>query len=41
MKEKIYKQPNKEEMETTINVYYDERKLIVYTNKVPLQKQLN
>lgn len=41
MKEKIYKQPNKEEMETTINVCYSERKLIVYTNKVPLQKQLN
>lgn len=41
MKEKIYKEPNKSEEETTINVLYKERKLIVYTNKVSLQKQLN
>lgn len=41
MKEKIYKEPNKTEMETTINVLYDEKKLIIYTNKVQLQKQLN
>lgn len=41
MKEKIYKEPNKSEMETTINVFYEERKLVLYTNKVPLQKQLN
>lgn len=41
MKEKIYKEPNKSEEETTINVLYNERKLIVYTNKVSLQKQLN
>ena len=39
MKEKIYKEPNKTEMETTINVLYDEKKLIIYTNKVQLQKQ--
>jgi hypothetical protein len=28
-------------METTINVLYGENKLSIYTNKVPLQKQLN
>ena len=38
---KIYKEPIKEEMETTINVLYKENKLILYTNKVNLQKQLN
>lgn len=41
MKEKKYKEPIKEEMETTINVLYSENKLVVYTNKVSLQKQLN
>lgn len=42
MKEKIYKEPIKaEEEETTINVLYAENKLVLYTNKVPLQKQLN
>ncbi len=41
MKEKIYKEPIKEEMETTINVLYEENKLLIYTNKVSLQKQLN
>lgn len=41
MKEKIYKEPIKEETETTINVLYHENKLVVYTNKVSLQKQLN
>ncbi len=41
MKEKIYKEPIKEETETTINVLYHENKLVVYTNKVALQKQLN
>jgi hypothetical protein len=39
--EKIYKEPIKSEMETTINVLYGENKLSIYTNKVPLQKQLN
>lgn len=38
---KIYKEPIKEEMETTINVLYKEKKLSIYTNKVDLQKQLN
>lgn len=38
---KIYKIPNKAEIETTINVLYSEEKLTVYTNKVDLQKQLN
>ena len=41
MKEKIYKEPIKEEMETTINVLYSEKKLSIYTNKPSLQKQLN
>lgn len=41
MKEKIYKEPLKEEEETTINVLYAENKLVIYTNKVKLQKQLN
>lgn len=37
---KIYKEPNKSETETTINVLYHENLLSVYTNKVDLQKQL-
>lgn len=41
MKEKIYKEPIKAEMETTINVLYNENKLSVYTNKPSLQRQLN
>ena len=39
--EKIYKEPNKSETETTINVLYSENILSIYTNKVNLQKQLN
>ena len=38
---KIYKEPNKEELETTINVLYEEDKLSIYTNKVSLQRELN
>lgn len=38
---KIYKEPNKSETETTINVLYSENLLSLYTNKVDLQKQLN
>ena len=38
---KVYKEPIKDEMETTINVLYGENKLSIYTNKVDLQKQLN
>ena len=41
MFKKIYKEPIKEEMETTINVLYNENKLSLYTNKVNLQKKLN
>ena len=41
MKEKKYKEPIKEEIETTINVLYKENKLVIYTNKVKLQKELN
>ena len=37
MSNKIYKEPIKEEMETTINVLYSENKLSLYTNKVNLQ----
>lgn len=38
--EKRYKEPNKVEMETTINVLYDENVISIYTNKPDLQKQL-
>lgn len=38
---KIYKEPNKTEIETTINILYGENKLLIYTNKVALQKELN
>ena len=37
---KTYKEPNKSEMETTINVLYKEKIISLYTNKVDLQKQL-
>lgn len=35
-----YKEINKEEVETTINVLYNEEIISVYTNKIELQKQL-
>lgn len=38
--EKRYKEPNKLEMETTINVLYEENVISIYTNKPDLQKQL-
>lgn len=38
---KIYKEPNISETETTINILYGENKLSIYTNKVPLQRELN
>lgn len=38
---KIYKEPNKMELETTINVLYNENILTIYTNKANLQRQLN
>ena len=41
MQEKIYKEPNKTEEETNINVMYDENIFSIYTNKVSLQRQLN
>lgn len=37
---KIYKEPNKRETETTVNVLYSENMLCIYTNKVDLQRQL-
>lgn len=37
---RIYKEANKKETETTINVLYSEKILSIYTNKVDLQKQL-
>lgn len=40
MEKKIYKEINKSETETTINVLYKENMLSVYTNKVDLQKKL-
>lgn len=38
---KIYKEINKSETETTINVLYSEKIISIYTNKIELQKQLN
>ena len=38
---KIYKETDKSELETTINVLYGENKLLIYTNKVSLQRELN
>lgn len=37
---KIYKEINKSEIETTINVLYSEKILSIYTNKIELEKQL-
>ena len=37
---KIYKEANKSETETTVNVLYSENILTVYTNKIDLQRQL-
>jgi hypothetical protein len=37
---KIYKEPLKSETETTVNVLYGENALMIYTNKVDLQKKL-
>lgn len=40
VKKKIYKETNLEEIETTINVLYEEGILSIYTNKVDLQRDL-
>lgn len=37
---KKYKEINKSETETTINVLYSEKLLSIYTNKIELEKQL-
>ena len=37
---RAYKEINKEQTETTINVLYDEKLISIYTNKIELQKQL-
>lgn len=37
---KIYKESNKSETETTINVLYSEKILSIYTNKVDLERRL-
>ena len=37
---KKYKESNKSETETTINVLYSENILSIYTNKVDLERQL-
>ena len=39
--EKKYKEPKESEMETNINVIYNENMFSIYTNKVNLQRQLN
>lgn len=41
MEKKTYKEANKLETETTINVLYHEKIITIYTNKVDLQKKLN
>ena len=41
MEKKTYKEANKSETETTINVLYHEKIITIYTNKVDLQKKLN
>ena len=38
---KIYKEAIKTEVETNINILYSENKVVIYTNKGSLQKQLN
>ena len=40
IKKKIYKEAESEEIETTINVLYEEGVLSIYTNKVDLQRAL-
>ena len=40
IKKKIYKEANPEEIETTINVLYEENVISIYTNKVDLQRDL-
>lgn len=39
-KKKIYKEANPEEIETTVNVLYEENVISIYTNKVDLQRDL-
>ena len=41
MNKKIYKEANRFETETNINVLYKEQVISVYTNKVDLQRKLN
>lgn len=38
--EKRYKEPGKLEMETTINVLYEENLISIYTNKPDLEREL-
>lgn len=38
---KIYKEPNKSEMETTVNVLYQENIFSIYTNKPDLERSLS
>ena len=40
MEKKIYKEANKGETETTINVLYKEELIVVQTNDIKLQKHL-
>lgn len=39
--EKIYKEVNKSETETTINVLYKEQEISIYTNNISLERELN
>lgn len=38
---KKYKEPNKSEIETTVNVLYGEKLISIYSNNVEIQRQLN
>ena len=40
VKKKIYKEASPEEVETTVNVLYEENVISIYTNKVDLEREL-
>ena len=40
VKKKIYKEASPEEIETTVNVLYEENVISIYTNKIDLEREL-
>jgi len=40
VKKKIYKEASPEEVETTVNVLYEENLISIYTNKIDLEREL-